>query len=124
MSVSSTRIRDDTDDGWREALSADHGLALLLLKTRDHPVHGRHHRGLAEVVPGGGHDRGLLGDAFALRLDRGLLHLELGLGLLEDLVGDQLFLVHLLLALERLPALLEVGEGAIQVGPGRGEAGF
>ena len=44
------------------------------------------------------------------RLDVGRLHLEVGLGLVEGLVGDQLLLVHLLGALEGEARDLEVGD--------------
>ena len=60
-----------------------------------------------------------LGDAPALGLDRGLAHPEVGLGLVELLVGDELVLVHPLRALEGQPRLLDVGQRPVQLGPGR-----
>ena len=50
------------DHGGREALGADHDLALLLREAGDDAVHGRDHGRLLEVVAVARQRRGLLGD--------------------------------------------------------------
>ena len=93
------------DHGGREALGADHDLALLLRQAGDDAVHGRDDGRLLEVVAGAGSSIGLLlGDAALLRRrPLACLHLELGVRLVERLVGDELLVVHLLVALEGEP---------------------
>ena len=116
MSVSSTMISTSKAEMsptvmitvGREALGADDGLALLPLEAGHDAVHGRDHHRLAHVVAGAGQHGFLLADAALLRVHRRRLHLEVGVRLLELLVGDELVRAHLLRPLEAEPRVLDV----------------